>query len=458
MRVLIVGGGQVGSLIAQRLTREGNEVTVVEAGHERCVQLEDQLDAKIVEGSASSVRTLREAGIRDAEMLIAVTDQDEINLLACLIAQAESNVRVKIARIRTHEVDHWRRIAAGSGLKIDLVMHPESAIADRIMRVIRVPGVSDVFDFADGSVRLFGMNIEAGSPVAGKTLEDLDRAGPPRDSLIAMIFRGTQVIIPHGAERLLEGDHAYVVTTRENWSDVLRFMGLEEHAPVQRAFVVGGRQIGITCAQMLEAQGVDVKLFEPDARRATRIAEILEKTIVVNADGTDQKVLEEENVEGVDAFLALTGHDEDNIIASLLARRLGVRKVVALINRPNYLPMAQRLGVNTTVSPRLVAVDGILQYVRTGSVLSVTTFREEEAEAIELIAPERSRLVGRKLRDAKLPEGAIVGAIVRRDGEVRVPRGDVEIRPGDRVICFALESVVPKLESAFLVELGKRRP
>ena len=458
MRVLIVGGGQVGSLIAQRLTREGNEVTVVEAGHERCLELESQLDAKIVEGNAVRVRTLRKAGIRDAEMLIAVTDQDEINVLACLIAQAESNVRVKIARIRTHEVDHWRRITAAAGLRIDMIMHPESAIAERIMRVIRVPGVSDVFDFADGNVRLFGMNVEAGSPVEGKTLEELDRAGPPRDSLIAMIFRGTQVIIPHGAERLREGDHAYVVTTRENWSEVLKFMGLAEQAPVQRAFIVGGKQMGITCAELLEAQGVDVKLFEPDAGRATRIAEILRKSIVVHADGTDQKVLEDENVEGVDVFLALTGHDEDNIIASLLARRLGVRKVVALINRPNYIPMAQRLGVNTTVSPRLVAVDRILQFVRKGSVLSVTTFREEEAEAIELIAPERSRLIGRKLRNVKLPEGAIVGAIVRPDGEVRVPRGDVEIHPGDRVIFFALESVVPKLESAFLVELGKRRP
>jgi trk system potassium uptake protein TrkA len=457
MRVLIAGGGQVGTLIAQRLTREGNEVTLVEAGHERCVELEEQLDAKIVEGNAARVLTLRKAGIQDAEMLIAVTDQDEVNVLACLIAQAESKVRVKVARIRTHEVDHWRRIMASSGLKIDLVIHPESVIAERIMRVIRVPGVSDVFDFADGQIRLFGMNIEAGNPVVGKTLEDLDRAGPPKDSLIAMIFRGSQVIIPRGAERLREGDHAYVVATRENWSDVLRFMGLEEHAPVQRVFVVGGRQIGIFCAQMLEAQGVDVKLFEPDARRAARIAEILKKTIVVHADGTDQRVLEEENVDGVDAFLALTSHDEDNLIASLLARRLGVRKVVALINRPNYIPMAQRLGVNTTVSPRLVAVDRILQFVRKGSVLSVTTFREEEAEAIEMIAPEHSRLVGRKLRSVKLPEGAIVGAIVRPNGEACVPRGDVEIHPGDRVIFFALESAVPKLESAFLVELGKRR-
>ncbi len=457
MRVLIAGGGQVGAQLAQRLIREGNEVTLVEAGHERCAELEARLDAKVVEGSAARVRTLRQAGIAEAEMVIAVTDNDEVNVLTCMIAQIESKARIKVARIRTHEVEHWRRITAECGIEIDLMIHPESAIAERIMRVLRVPGVSDVADFADGRVQIFGMNIEGGSWLVGKSLEELDQAGPPQDSLIALIFRGQQVIVPHGAETLRVGDHVYVVAAREVFSDVVRFMGLREQGAVERVFIVGGKQIGITCAELLEAQGVDVKLFETDARRATKISEILEKTIVLRADGTDQKVLEEENIEGVDAFLALTNHDEDNLIAALLARRLGVRKVVALINRPNYLPMAQRLGVNTTVSPRQVTVDLILQYVRKGRVLAVTTFREEEAEAIELIASERSKFVGKKLRDMRLPREAIVGAIVRPDGTVSVPRGDEEIRAGDRVVFFTLEHVVPKLESAFLAEPSRAR-
>jgi trk system potassium uptake protein TrkA len=458
MRVLVAGGGQVGFLVAQRLIREGNEVTLVESGHERCLELEAQLDAKVVEGSAARVGALRRAGIADAEMVIAVTDSDEVNVLCCLIAQVESKARVKVARIRTHEVEEWRRITAASGVRIDLMIHPESAIAERIMRVIRVPGVSDVVDFADGRVQMFGMNIEAGSWLVGKTLEELDRNGPPADSLVALIFRGQQVIVPHGSEVLREGDHVYVVAARECFSEAVRFMGLREQGAVERVFIVGGKQIGITCAEMLEKQGVDVKFFEPDPRRAAKIAEILERTIVLRADGTDQKVLEDENIDGVDAFLALTSHDEDNIIAALLARRLGVRKVVALINRPNYLPMAQRLGVNTTVSPRQVTVDRILQFVRRGRVLSVTTFREEEAEAIELIASERSKYVGKRLRDVRLPREVIVGAIVRPDGQVRVPRGDEEIRAGDRVIFFTLESVVSKLEAAFLAEQGRVQP
>jgi trk system potassium uptake protein TrkA len=452
MRILIAGGGQVAGLIARRLIREGNEVTLVERDERRCAQLEETLDAKVIRGSAVSVRTMRNAGVQDAEMLIAVTNSDESNILACLVAQVESNIKVKVARVRSHEVDHWRRMAREAGLKIDLIIHPETDIMDRIMRVVHMPGVSDILDFAGGEVKLFGMNVELDSWFAGKTLEELDAAGPPENSLIAMIFRGQQVIIPHGAEHLRPGDHIYVMGTRRNLDDVVQFMGLQKQKTLQRVLIVGGKQIGIAVAEALEQQGVSVKLIERDVPRCEKISGILSRTIVVHGDGTDQTTLEEANIEGVDAFLALTNDDEDNIIASLLARRLGATKVVALINRLNYLPMVQRLGINTTVSPRLVAVDRILQFVRKGRVLSVTTFREEEAEAIELIAAAGSKYVGKKLRDLRFPRGAIVGAIAKPNGDVIVPRGDKTIEPNDRVIFFTLESVVPQLESAFLVE------
>jgi trk system potassium uptake protein TrkA len=232
-------------------------------------------------------------------------------------------------------------------------------------------------------------------------------------------------------------------------------MGLQKQKTLERVVIVGGKQIGIAVAEALENQGVSVKLIERDVPRCEKISAILRRTIVMHGDGTDQATLAEANIEGVDAFLALTNDDEDNIIASLLARRLGARKVVALINRLNYLPLVQRLGINTTVSPRLAAVDGILQFVRKGGVLSVTTFREEEAEAIELIAAAGSKYVGKKLRDLRFPRGAIVGAIAKPSGEVIVPRGDKTIEPNDRVIFFTLESVVPQLESAFLAETKK---
>jgi trk system potassium uptake protein TrkA len=451
MRILIAGGGEVGLLIAQRLVREGNEITIVDANADRCAHLENALDARVVHGSAASVHTLRNAGLRDAEMLIAVTSVDEINLLACMVAQAESNLKYKVARIRTHEVEEWRTVCQQVGLQIDLIVHPESEVAERILPVLRIPGVSDIVDFAEGRIKLFGMNIDENSWTAGKTMEELQRAGPPKNSLIAMIFRGSQVIIPHGGDVLKPGDHVYVITSTRELEQAFKFMGVHVQESVERVFIVGGKQIGIRLAQELEGRGKSVKLFEQDAARCEKISQLVEHTVVVHADGTDERTLEEENVEGVDAFLALTGDDEDNIIASLLARKLGAKKVVALVNRLNYFMLAQRLGINTTVSPRLAVVDRTLRFVRKGGVLSVTTFRQEEAEAIELIAPPGSRYVGKRLREIRLPEGAIVGAIERPSGEVLVPRGDAMIQPGDRVIFFSLESSVPKLESAFLV-------
>ena len=448
------------ALIAARLIREGNEVTIVEKDAERCLELDEHLDAKIVQGSAGSVRTLQEAGLDKAEMLIAETNSDEINLLCCMIAQADSSVKVKVARVRTHEFQQWERILTRMGLQVDRIIHPETDIMQRIMRVLDLPGVSDILDFADGAIKLFGMNVNPDSWFAGKTVVELDAANPPKDSLIALIFRGQEVIIPHGAQRLEPGDHIYICTTRECLDDVFAFMGIQKRKAIQRATIVGGRQIGIWVAEELERMGVSVKLIERDPQRCELISTILDKTVVIHDDGTDQRTLEEENIEGADAFLALTRDDADNIIASLQARRLGARKIVALVNQPNHLPIIRRLGINTSISQRLTAVDMVLRYVRKGRVLSVTTFheeREEEAEAIELIAGRGSKFVNKKLREIRFPQGAIVGAIARPDGEVCVPRGEATIHEGDRVIFFTLESAVPELESAFLAEPERTR-
>jgi trk system potassium uptake protein TrkA len=312
--------------------------------------------------------------------------------------------------------------------------------------------VSDIVEFAAGKVKLFGMGIDPSSWTVGKSMEELDRAGPPKNSLIALIFRGQQVIIPRGPDRLESGDIVYIMTTAQQLQANLEFMGLRAPGPVRNVFIVGGKQIGIQIAQELEARAKYIKLFETNAERCEEISHLTRETLVVHADGADEAILREEGVERADAFLALTGDDEDNIIACLLARRLGAKKVVALVNKLNYLPMAQLLGIATTVSPRASAVDGILQYVRKGRVQSVTTFRQEEAEAIELIAAPGARYVGKRLRDMRLPRGAIVGAIVKPGDQVIVPRGDALIESGDRVIFFAVESVVPGLEAAFLAE------
>ncbi len=455
MRILIAGGGDVASHVAARLIREGNEIVIIEQDADRCAKLDESLDAKIVPGSADSPKALHAAGLRDADMLIAVTSVDEVNLLACLIAQTDSDIKVKVARVRTHEVDHWRRIAKAAGLNIDLIIHPESEAVARILPVLRTPGVSDIIDFADGSIKLFGTIIEPGHWAVGKTLTEIGASGAPRNMLVAMIFRGPDVIIPRGDEKILAGDHVYIITRSEDMEEAFHFLDLQPRERLDRVFVFGGKQIGIRVAEDLERQGISVKLFEADLARCEKIAGILDKTVVVHADGTDAATLLAENIRGVDAYLALSNHDEDNVIAAILARRLGARKVVALINRLNYLEMSQRLGIATSVSPRLVTVDRILQFVRKGHVISVTTFREEEAEAIELVASAESRYTGKKLMDIKLPHDAIVGAVARPTGEVVIPRGHTTVEAGDRVIFFALERVIPGLESAFLAE--KRR-
>ena len=455
MRILILGGGAVGSLVARRLIREKNEIVIVEESEEQCAQLEDTLDAKVVQGNAASIRTLKRAGLDDTEMLIAVTNSDETNLLGCLVAQAHSNVKIKLARLRTHEVDQWRSLCGGQLLNIDLVIHPDRETAERIQRVVSLPGISDIREFAEGKVSLVGMNIASGSWLAGKSMEELKQSGPPPNTLVALIFRGHEVIIPRGDDYLRAGDHVYVVATSDQVSETFKFMGVAEAERVKRVFIVGGKQIGIEVALQLEEKGVQVKLFERDLNRCKKISELVQDTVVVHADGTDRVTLVEENIEGIDAYLALTGDDEHNIISSLLSKRLGARKAIALVNRLDFLPMAQLLGINSIFSSRLVIVDRILQFVRKGKILSVTTFRQEEAEAIELVADAGLEFIGKKLKDLHLPRGAIVGGISRPSGEVTVPGGDAVIEAGDRVLLFCLEGLVPELESAFIDGAGR---
>jgi trk system potassium uptake protein TrkA len=351
MNIFIAGGGQVAAFIAKRLVHEGHELTLVERNDERCRELEGMLDAKVVHGNAASIATWRRAGIARAEMLITVTQSDELNLLACVIADAEAPQAVKAARLRTPDFEVWRRLLQDRGVKINRVIHPETDIIARILRVLPVPGVSDIRDFAGGAVKMFGMNVDSGSWLGDKTLDDLARAGPPPVSMVAMIFRGNSVIIPHGPEIIRAGDHLCTVTTRDSLDAFMDFMGIKAQARLRRVFIVGGQEVGIEGARALEAQGVAVKLFDHGAGRCEEIAETLEKTVVVHGDGTDQKVLWQENIEGIDAFLALTGNDDSNVIAGLLARRLGAAKVVAQMNRLNYLGMAAGLGINTAVSP-----------------------------------------------------------------------------------------------------------
>ena len=409
----------------------------------------------MIQGSGSSIATLERAGLSTADMLIAVTHNDESNILGCLIAQSKFNVKYKLLRLRTHEVDAWRSVCGGDILRVDLVIHPDRETAERILKTIGYPGISEIYDFSDGRVKLFGMNVVPGSWINGKTIGEVEANPMMAYASIPMIFRGHAAVIPQKNEILRAGDHVYVTVPSSELETVFSSLEVPPQKKLERVFILGGKQIGIELALRLERQGVQVKLIEKDLGRCELISKIVRKTTVIHGDGTEPQVLSEEGIEDGDAFLAMKDDDEDNIISALLARRLGARKSVALVNRPELLSMAQTLGLNSVFNSRLVVVDSILKYVRKGRVLSITTFRNEEIEAIELIATVRSKYVGKKLKLLQLPQGSIIGAITRESGEVIIPREDAFITIGDRVVFFCLEHLVPQLESAFTAESSR---
>lgn len=457
MRIHFAGGGHCAEYVARRLIREGHDLVLMEQDEARCRGIQDNLDATVIAGDVTSVAAWKKAGLAQTDMFVACTDRDEMNVLACLIANDLAPDAVKAVRLRTPEFSEWRRILQQLGVQVDRIVHPESDIVARILRVLSVPGVADIRDFGNGRVKVFSMNVTPDSWLAGQSLQMFHRTKGAEHVNLCVIFRGAQAIIPLDDASLQIGDHIYVATKSENIESALAFMGVARRERVRQVFIVGGGEVGLGLAQALEAQKIAVKLFERDTGRSEYLAGALAGTLVINTDGTDQDVLIRENIQGADAFISLTADDDANLIACLLARRLGVDKVVPMLNRLNYLPLAQRLGINTSVSRRVKAADALLEFIRKGGVLSVRTLGEEEAEAIELEVPEASSYAGKPLAEIDLPPGSKVGAIVRPDGEVLIPDGSSVINAGDHVVFFAQEHAVQRLEKEVLAGSKQHR-
>jgi trk system potassium uptake protein TrkA len=457
MRIHFAGGGRCAEYVARRLIREGHDVVIVEQDEARCRALEESLDAKIVTGNVASLAAWRRAGLDQTEMFVACTQWDELNVLTCLIANDLAPHAVKSVRLRTPEFAEWRGIFEKLNVKVDRIVHPESDIVSRILRVLSVPGVADIRDFAEGRVKVFSMNVEPNSWLAGQTLTSFKASAGAEHTNLCVMCRSSQAIIPLSDGEIQPGDLIYVATSAEKLDASLAFMGVARRDRVRLVFIVGGGEVGLELARALENEKVAVKLFERDTQRSENLAAQLKSAVVINTDGTDQGVLIRENVQNADAFISLTGDDDANLIACLLARRLGVDKVVPLLNRLNYLPLAQRLGINTSVNPRVKAADALLEFIRKGGVLSVRTLGEEEAEAIELQVPDGSSYADKPLAEIDLPEGVKVVAIVRPNGEVIIPDDASIIKPGDHVVFFAQEHAVPRLESQVLAGSKPRR-
>lgn len=452
MRIFFAGGGQCTEYIARRLIREGHDLVVMDQDEERCNQLNERLDARVVKGRASCIADWKRAGVVEADMFMACTDTDETNVLACMIANDIAPSALKAIRLRTPEYDEWQETFDRLGLRVDRVVHPESDMVNRILRVISVPGVSDIRNFADGRLNLFSMNLEAGSPLVGFTVGDFPRLVGTGVAQVGVIFRGNDAIIPEKDEIMVAGDHVYIMTAADSLDRTLELIGVIKQPQVRQVFITGGGEVGLELARALEREKVAVKLFELNAQRCDYLATELANTVVINADGTSQEVLLEAHIEGIDAFISLTGDEDANLIACLLARRMNVDKVVPLVTSINYLELAQRLGINTTVNPRIKAADALLEFVRKGGVLSVRTLGEERAEAIELIVPADSVYINSPLSELDLPAGSQMGAIVRPDGKVLIADSMISISAGDRIVIFSKEGTVRKLEKQFLVD------
>jgi trk system potassium uptake protein len=451
MKVIIIGAGEVGHHIAASLSGEGLDAVVIDRSEARLHEISETLDVQTVLGSGSSPEVLKRAGMAQAEMVIAVTDSDETNMIACLLASAQCRIPLRIARIRNLELNENCSLFGADRLNIDLVINPEQEAVDNVMNLLEYPGAAEVFSFAEGRIRLLGFQIDSGAAVVGKKLTELRTMEPDFKVLITSIVRGDRLIVPSGNSVIEEGDYLFAVTDTARVRNLLRFFGKNTERP-RRIIIIGGGSNGLMLAQAIEKQDIAVKIIEKKKGRCEQLASLLQKAVVLHGDGTSQELLREENIAGTDFFIAVTNDEEANILGSLLAKQLGARKVLSLINRIDYIPLVSRVGIDGVINPRHAAISRILHYIRKGKVLSVAPLRDERAEVFEFIALETSEIADRPFKDIHFPSGTIVGAISRGE-EIIIPDGNSVILPGDHVVIFTPRSAIGEVEKLLTVKL-----
>jgi len=453
MKILILGAGQVGSSAAYHLSREeANEVTVVDVRPEVLRELQDRLDIRTVVGHAAYPEVLERAGANDADIVVALTDMDETNMVACQVAYTLFHTPTKIARIRSAEYMNTRQLFSQDAIPVDVAISPEQLVCEYIEQLILYPGASQVLDFANGRVRLVGVFADRDGLLVGQRIATLRDHVPNTEGRIAAIYRQGKALLPDGETVIQEGDEVFFIADRK---DIRVFMSeirrLEE--PVRRVVIAGGGNIGVRLALALE-QTNQVKIIERDTRRARAISEQLNRAIVLVGDAADEELLLEENVDNVDVFCALTNSEEANILSSMLAKRLGAHKVMALINRASYVDLVEAGSIDIAISPQQVTIGSLLAHVRRGDVVKVHSLRRGAAEAIEAIAhgtEKESRVVGRSIEDIDLPQGTAIVALVR-DDQVIIAHHDTVIETDDHVILFMTDRrKIERLETLFQV-------
>lgn len=457
MKIIILGAGRVGGTLASNLSSEANDITVVDSDVESLRELQDRLDIGVVPGHASHPETLLLAGIKDADMLIAVTGVDEINMVACQIAHSLFRTPTKIARIRSDKYASHDGLFRNEAVPIDVIISPEQLVSDYIYRLVEQPGALQVLDFANGLAQLVAVKAYYGGPLVGQELRFIRKHMPNIETRVAAIYRRNRPIMPTGSTVIEADDEVFFIAGKDDIRAVMSELRKLDR-PYKRVVIAGGGNIGLRLAIKLEKE-YSVKIIEYSAARATYLSENLNHTTVLQGSSSDQDLLMEENIEDTDVFLAVTNSDEANIMSSLLAKRMGARKVLTLINNAAYVDLVQGGEIDIAISPQQATIGSLLTHVRRGDIVRVHSLRRGAAEAIEVIAhgdEKTSKVVGRSIEDIDLPEGATIGAIVRSkhtaahdkeqqevsetsDHEVIIANDDLEIESGDHVILFLID-------------------
>jgi trk system potassium uptake protein TrkA len=437
VKIIILGAGQVGRTAAYHLSREqANEVTVVDTNEEILRDLQDRLDIRTVSGNAASPRILEAAGIARTDILVALTNSDEVNMLACHIAWTLYRTPKKIARVRSAAFTERDALFGENAVAVDVWISPEQLVTEYVARLIRYPGALQVLDFADGRVRLVGIRALQGGPLVGQALRTLREHIPKADARVAAIYRAGKSIQPEGTTVIEDGDEVFFLAARKDIRMVMNEMRREE-APAKRVVIAGGGNIGFRLASELEDKN-QVKLIERDSKRARRVSELLNRTTVLHGDAADEELMLEENIDTADVFAALTNSEEANILSAMLAKRLGAHKVMALINKPSYAELIESGSIDIAISPQTVTIGSLLAHVRRGDVVRVHSLRRGAAEAIEVIVhgdADSSKVVGRRIEDITLPQGTTLGAVVRGE-DVIIAHHDTTVQPDDHLILF----------------------
>ena len=455
MKIIILGAGQVGISTAEILAKEDNDITLIDNVASQVEGLQDRLDIRTIVGSASHPSVLEQAGGPDADLILAVTDQDEVNMAACQVAYTLFRTPKKIARIRSVEYLTHTEIFSDDSIPVDVIISPEQLITQHVLHLIEYPGALQVVDFAGGKIQLVGLKAYHGGPLVGRELRTIREDLPTVEARVAAIYRHDRPIIPEGDTIIEPNDEVFIVAAAPHIPIVMsEFCTVE--APGQNIMLVGAGKIGLQLARSLEQNNYQVKLVEHGAERARQVAEQLDATIVLRGDAADEDLMLQENIDATDVFCSLTNDDEANILSAMLAKRLGAHRAMALINRSAYVDLIESSVLDVAISPSLITVGSLLTHVRRGDTIAVHSLRRGAAEAIETIAhgdATSSSVVGRRIEEISLPSGTRVGALLRNQ-EVIIPHHDTVIEAEDHVILFVIDKkYIRDVERLFQVKV-----